>query len=148
MVISQNTGDNVILAEGVSISVPVTRKRGRWLLVRIELGSWFKFVQWDQKKIWFSASNNLFWHQNEPFQRNIRLKRKSAGEITPALNTGAEGQNRTADKGIFRPNFWNSENTVITSSWFYSNFSSYFWFRLEQFGNIWPWRAQFGHNPN
>ena len=49
-------------------------------------------------------------------------------------------------RGFSVPNFWKSENPVITTIWFYSNFSTYFWFRLELFGNIWPWRAQFGHN--
>jgi hypothetical protein len=29
---------------------------------------------------------------------------------------GAEGQNRTADTGIFRPNFGKFENAVITNS--------------------------------
>ena len=65
------------------------------------------------------------------------------------FETGAEGQNRMRlrrNTGIFRLNFLNSENAVITSSWFYSDFSGYFWIRLELFGNIWPWRAQFGHN--
>ena len=60
--------------------------------------------------------------------------------------TGAEGQNRTADTGIFSPIFCKSKNVIITSSWFYSTFSTNFWFRLEPFGNIWPWRAQFGHS--
>jgi len=54
---------------------------------------------------------------------------------------------RTADTGIFRPIFRKFKFRVFLTGWFYSNFSSYFWFRLELFGNIWPWRAQFGHNP-
>jgi len=33
---------------------------------------------------------------------------------------------------------------MITSNWIYSSFSSYCGFRLELFGNIWPWWAQWG----
>jgi len=38
------------------------------------------------------------------------------------------------------------KNVVISTNRFYTTFSTSFWFREELFGNIWPWRAQFGHN--
>ena len=36
---------------------------------------------------------------------------------------------------IRRPGFWKLKNVVITTSWFYTTFSTNFWFRLELFGN-------------
>ena len=50
------------------------------------------------------------------------------------------------EQWIPKPRFFKFKNVIITTSWFYSTFSINFWFRLEPFGNIWPWRAQFGHS--
>ena len=36
---------------------------------------------------------------------------------------------------------------VEFNSRFCTTFSTDFWFRLELFWKIWPWRAQFGHSP-
>jgi len=68
-----------------------------------------------------------------------RLGRSNAPEVYPPLEDA-----QAADTGIFRRNFWTFKNVVISNSWFYSTFSTYFWFRLELFGNIWHWRAQLG----
>jgi len=43
-------------------------------------------------------------------------KKRKPGEYLPGLFiAGAEGQNRTADTGIFRPVFYKSRFAVITS---------------------------------
>jgi hypothetical protein len=60
--------------------------------------------------------------------------------------SGTPGRIRTCGLRIRRARILKFKNAVITSSWFYSNFLRYFWLRLEMFGNIWSWRAQFGHN--
>ena len=65
--------------------------------------------------------------------------------ITLDIN-GTPGPIRTCDLRIRRAGFLEFKNVVISKSWFYSTFLTAFWFRLEMFGNIWPWRAQFGHN--
>jgi len=59
---------------------------------------------------------------------------------------GTPGRIRTCGLRIRRAGILKSKNVVITTSWFYCSFSTNFWFRLDMFGNIWPWRAQFGHN--
>ena len=43
-------------------------------------------------------------------------QKRKPGDLLPELYiSGAEGQNRTADTGIFRPNFIKSINAVITT---------------------------------
>ena len=80
----------------------------------------------------------------------VETKKAPTENSVSAWIYGSEGQNRIRlrrNTGIFTPNLWKFKNKVILSSWwFYANFSGYFWFRLELFGNICPWRAQFGHN--
>ena len=50
------------------------------------------------------------------------------------------------EQWIPKPGFFKFKNVIITTSWFYSTFSTDFCFRLELFVNFWPWRAQFGHS--
>jgi len=42
----------------------------------------------------------------------IQTKKAPTENSVSAWFYGAEGQNRTADTGIFRPTFWKSENVV------------------------------------
>jgi hypothetical protein len=59
----------------------------------------------------------------------------------------ATGRIWTCGLRIRRPGILKFENIINSTGWFYTIFSTNFWFRLELFGSIWPWRAQFGHSP-
>ena len=73
-----------------------------------------------------------------------------AHNLKPFVFIGARGRNRTGTetklRGILSAEILKFKIVVISTGWFYSTFLTNFWFRLEMFGNIWPWRAQFGHN--
>jgi len=50
---------------------------------------------------------------NVPVFVPIKITKAPTKNFVSACYSGAEGQNRTADTGIFRPNFGKSGNTVI-----------------------------------
>jgi hypothetical protein len=59
-----------------------------------------------------SLISNINWARHVGF-----TTKKAPAKIPQVLDiTSAEGQNRTADTGIFRPNFGKFENNVISSS--------------------------------
>jgi hypothetical protein len=47
---------------------------------------------------------------------------------------------------IRRAGIWKIEKFIMWTIQFYSTLSTCFWYRMELFGNIWPWQAQFGQS--